>query len=303
MNMHRYQKLLVALNLNEQDEATIHYASLVAQMAGSRCVHFLHVIRTDQTLAKAEVYRNLIASARPAAEAKIAEAVAARFRSPDGIEVIQDVREGVPITEVLRAAREEEIDLIVVGRKAGKASVGDLPERVTRKAPCSVLIVPEQSRPRIDRILVPVDFSDHSADAVDVAVAFAKAREIREITCLHAYNVPIPSSYVMGEGEAELAEAFRQYAGRAYDEFIEPFRGRGVDFRILLRLESEEAKAILDAADEEKADLVVVGTRGTSAATVLLGSVTEQLIWTTKVPLLAAKRKGSNWDLLSLLLG
>jgi nucleotide-binding universal stress UspA family protein len=48
--------------------------------------------------------------------------------------------------------------------------------------------------------------------------------------------------------------------------------------------------------------LVAVGARGrTAAAALLLGSVTEQLIRSTEIPLIAVKKKGTGMGLLDAL--
>ena len=58
--------------------------------------------------------------------------------------------EGRPFVEIIRYARENEIDLIVIsthGRTGLKhALFGSVAEKVVRKAPCPVLVVKRQER-------------------------------------------------------------------------------------------------------------------------------------------------------------
>src|SRR6185295_2728887 len=106
-----------------------------------------------------------------------------------GIAVTTRVATGIPSEEVLTVARAEDSDLIVVGTrgKTGLAHIllGSTAERVIRGAPCPVLSVRTDSadledervlaRPvRLERILVPVDFSDCSLDALEYAVVVAQ---------------------------------------------------------------------------------------------------------------------------------
>jgi nucleotide-binding universal stress UspA family protein len=62
-----------------------------------------------------------------------------------GIKVIRQVREGSPFAEIVRYAREAEIDLIVCGTHGRNALMqmllGGVAEKVVRKAPCPVLTV------------------------------------------------------------------------------------------------------------------------------------------------------------------
>ena len=68
-------------------------------------------------------------------------------------------------------------------------------------------------------------------------------------------------------------------------------------------LHGNPVSVILDALAPVAADLVVIGARGrTGAAGVMLGTVTEQLIRESPVPVLAVKKKGECLGILRALL-
>jgi nucleotide-binding universal stress UspA family protein len=56
-----------------------------------------------------------------------------------------------------------------------------------------------------------------------------------------------------------------------------------------------------DISEEQQVDLVAVGARGRTAAALLLGSITERLIRSTEIPLIAVKKKGTGLSLLAAL--
>lgn len=60
------------------------------------------------------------------------------------------VADGIPFVEIVRAAREAEADLIVMGSHGRTGLehllIGSVAERVVRKAPCSVLVVRDAGR-------------------------------------------------------------------------------------------------------------------------------------------------------------
>jgi nucleotide-binding universal stress UspA family protein len=60
-----------------------------------------------------------------------------------------EVLVGAPATEIVRYAREQAVDLIVVGTHGrgpvGRAFLGSVAERVVREAPCPVMIVRSKS--------------------------------------------------------------------------------------------------------------------------------------------------------------
>jgi nucleotide-binding universal stress UspA family protein len=67
------------------------------------------------------------------------------------VEVKLSVREGSPFVEIVRYAREEHIDLIVMGTH-GRGPIahmllGSVAEQVLRKAPCPVLVVRKPEQP------------------------------------------------------------------------------------------------------------------------------------------------------------
>jgi nucleotide-binding universal stress UspA family protein len=71
----------------------------------------------------------------------------------------------------------------------------------------------------------------------------------------------------------------------------------------IFKLEKKEYKGIEEVIEEHEIYLLVIGARGRRAgAGVMLGSVTEHLIRTTTIPLLAVKRKGTGMSLLEALL-
>lgn len=88
------------------------------------------------------------------------------------------------MTKILDLVRRNEIDLVLVGKTAGHQNSGFLPEKLARKAPCSVLVVPEGTPATISNLLVAAEFSDDSADAMEAAIAIARAVPLSAVsTC------------------------------------------------------------------------------------------------------------------------
>ncbi len=42
--MHRYRRLMVGLNLSDQDKTTIRYAAMFSRMAKPEAIHFVHIV-------------------------------------------------------------------------------------------------------------------------------------------------------------------------------------------------------------------------------------------------------------------
>jgi nucleotide-binding universal stress UspA family protein len=276
----------------------VRYAGLVSRMAQSERVWFVHVYRT-QSLVE-DLYSNLVSmSAASRLQEDLEAFVEAHFDGPEETEVHCMVIQGTPLLELLRLSRAKEADIVLVGKDR---SSGTMAEKMARKAPCSVLIVPPGTTPEIDQILVPLDFSDHAEGAIDVALAFGKAAGGARLRCLHAYDVPT-GYYKAGKSHEEFAALVRDRAEAQYCQFLQGLHLRdGVATPVFLQ-DRNVPRAIRRAVDRYGSDLVVMGTRGrTDSAAVLMGSVTEKIIRTTQVPVVAVKKKGATLSFLNALL-
>ena len=84
------------------------------------------------------------ARAKREIDAKLAETY--RPRVPEGVRLEIAMRIGEAGQKILEYARSENMDLIILGRQGaggvGKLLFGNVTERVVRKAPCPVLIIP-----------------------------------------------------------------------------------------------------------------------------------------------------------------
>jgi len=301
--MYRYKRLLVGLSLGKQDGSSIRYAAMISKLAKSEKITFLHVASTpDIPEDLRKEFPDLAGPADDSVRQEMEAIVSKHFDGHPDTQLEYAVAEGSPLIELLRRAKENDIDLIVMRKRREPTASGTLFEKLARKATCSVLFVPEGSKAWFTEILVPVDFSENSMDAMEVAVALALAAELKEVHCLHVYNVPL-GYYKTGKSHEEFAEIMKGHAEKNLQEFIKKVDLKGLTLTPIFKLEKKEYKGIEEVIEEHDIYLLVIGARGRRAgAGVMLGSVTEYLIRTTTIPLLAVKRKGTGMSLLEALL-
>ncbi len=127
------------------------------------------------------------------------------------------------------------------------------------------------------RIVVGTDGSDTASQAVREAVELAKAADAK-LDIVTAFE-PIPAQRLRDEGKADVPGdvqyAFNpnEDANVTLDNAAGPARNEGLEVNTHAR-EGDPADAILDVAEEIKADLIIVGNKGmTGAKRFLLGSV------------------------------
>jgi len=142
---------------------------------------------------------------------------------------------------------------------------------------------------RIATILVPTDFSPDAEAALEHAIDFAKLFGAR-IHLLHSYYIApqaaTPWSYSFPAG---LIDEVRQDALRRVEELRKKLKERGVESSDEVSSEPP-SMSIISCAERQKADLIVMGTRGlTGVKHVLLGSVAERTIRHAPCPVLTVK--------------
>jgi nucleotide-binding universal stress UspA family protein len=220
-----------------------------------------------------------------------------------GISVHTRIATGIPSEEVLAAAKAEDSDLVVVGTK-GKTGlehvlVGSTAERVIRTAPCPVLAVrTERSEGEaggsdpcrgvsLERILVPIDFSDCSVDALEYAVQVAR-RSGASIRLLHVLE---PVSYGLDFTLLHVSKRdhMREMMGQRLSDLAKALSAAQVPTDVELRggLPSD---SILDGAKMMPADLIVMGTHGRRGLShTLSGSVAEAVLRKSSCPVLTVR--------------
>ena len=126
----------------------------------------------------------------------------------------------------------------------------------------------------MEKIVVGVDGSDASKDALRWAVEDARARGA-EVVALHAYEVPVPTLDAalatpinLPALVGEVHDDAQQLVAKVVDEVV----GNSVSVDVApIAVEDAPAKALLDASRD--ADLLVVGSHGHGLSGLFLGSV------------------------------
>ena len=139
------------------------------------------------------------------------------------------------------------------------------------------------------KILVPLDGSEHSLKALDEASQIAKMSS-GKLTLIHVYSVqpimisePSPSGYLgppvfAGADVSRMIEAAEKFGNRILQDSEQRIRATGVQVEKKL-VEGHTVQEIVRAANDGNFDLIVIGARGLShIKEMLLGSVTDAII-------------------------
>ncbi len=142
-------------------------------------------------------------------------------------------------------------------------------------------------------ILCPVDLSEHAVLALKYAAAGARAFQA-SLTVLQALEVDLPPYFTPGQmpelsrTTRQALEVARQDLARHVQAVLGDAAG-GLPLRILTAA-GHPTDVILDTAEREAANLLIMGTRGRGGARrVLLGSVTENVVRQARRPVFVAR--------------
>jgi nucleotide-binding universal stress UspA family protein len=194
-----------------------------------------------------------------------------------------------PITGIVEAVGTYEPGLVVIGTHGRRGFqhfvLGSVAEKLLRTVRVNVLSLNAQA-PLIGadrsyaRILVPVDFSDHSRPALDTA--FALLADDGVLHAVHVVHAPIhPSFYPGGFAPAAVGPPM---TALVEDQLNRCLGGRRAERDVRI---GDPFRQIMEARDETDAELIVMGTRGlTGLEHALLGSVAERVVRRSPVPVL-----------------
>jgi nucleotide-binding universal stress UspA family protein len=184
-------------------------------------------------------------------------------------------------------------DLIVMGTHGrsgfGKLLLGSVAEKVLRHAPCHVMTLREDSAIAegyggFQRILVPVDFTDHSRRAFEVAQSLVS--KDGSIVLVHVVASPIHPSFYAG-GVTRLFQLDPELPKRIEESLLELLGDQAGE---IVATEGDVQAEIMRVAEERQAQLIVIGTRGLSGIDhFLMGSVTEKVVRHSRIPVLTVK--------------
>ena len=307
--MLKLERLLCPVDLSETSQHALEQATVVAGWFESRLT-VQHVY--------SQVFLPIPSLAMPGYSADLVVGEDDRRRLVDdvtafaaparqaGVETDVVVEMGQPIPRILALATALPADLIVMGTHGASGFehfvLGSVTEKVLRKAVCPVLTVPPRAQTRsalpFTRILCAVDFSESSLAALTMALAFAQEADAH-LAILHVLDWPIEepvaaSTEVPAGGPIFDLQRYRRALesdARARLATLVPDEVRNWCSPEVSVAHGKPYSEILKAANEDRADLIVLGVRGRRTLDLaLFGSTANQVVRQASCPVLTVRR-------------
>lgn len=141
--MMNLKKILVPMDFSRFSAKALRYAEELAEKFHAE-LHMLHAFETVPIMNGEGIYfpPDVTAQEEEAARKILGEQ---EVNVSDSVRVVRELNHGHPFVEIVRYAKEKDIDLIVMGTH-GRGAIshmllGSVAEKVVRKAPCPVLTV------------------------------------------------------------------------------------------------------------------------------------------------------------------
>lgn len=279
--MVKYQKILLATDFSEQARKALLEAVRLARKHDAE-LHVLYVqvvalqgVGTFNDVEMPDYIRNLQQVSLGGSQD-----VDLNYRKS----VAKVVRDTSEAAGIVRYAREQGVDLIVVGTHGrgpiSELVLGSVAQAVVRQAPVSVLVVGPQAGSLHTRcILAPVDFSPRSRDALAQAgrLAAGTAARLVVLNVVDFSRVAHPEELEIGEREQRAREEMERFVAAASLPVMP-------EKLVTVGPGPEE---ILRIAAKYEAGLIVMAESGhTTLERLVLGSVCKGVIRSAPCPVL-----------------
>ena len=210
--------------------------------------------------------------------------VTARLRAA-GMTAEMEVYAGRPSEVILQRAADLRADLIVIGAKGlsapGEYLLGSTAHKLAHYADCSVLVARPPQRAQPLSMIFTADGSPEAQRATEFLCALSLP-QWAEVTVVSVVEIAVGVEDGEGRPVADVPEVVRRAlfdtAEAWTSQVVARLSNGGTKVRSAIRC-GHPAKEILSAAEEQDADLILVGARGqTRAGPFRLGGVAQKVV-------------------------
>ncbi|MGB3713028.1 MAG: universal stress protein [Candidatus Promineifilaceae bacterium] len=278
-----FKKILVPLDGSELAERALAPALALAEAMSAK-LFFIRVAIPLTLNLDPKFYQRIIEERKDGAK-RYLRSIQSRFSSTL-VDIETQVIVGRGARSIINFAQEKEIELIVMSSH-GRSGVnrwiyGSVADKVLHNAPCAKAIIHPQVKIEpfsIKRILVPLDGSSIAEQALEPALALAEAvsaelilHQVTTAPQIFVQTLPgWPGLDVVQDAAEQEANSYLQCVHAAMGDSPVP-----TAFRVTT---GPAAEGIIDIADRQKVDLIVICSHGCSGIERwVFGSVAEKVL-------------------------
>jgi len=303
-DLSKFQRMLVALDLSDMDIFVVKYASMIAKIFEIDAIYFLNVTTSLELPEEIqEKYGNVIA---PVDETLIKEmelVINENFVKPENCDVHMTVLAGTVTDEILKFAKVKVVDLMLLGRKEKLSGSGLNSRKIAKGTASSIIFVPEDTTYELNKVLISIDYSEHSQMAFEIGIDIQK-KSGAQLLSNNVYRVPVGYAK-SGKSYEEFSNIMLENTKEQCDKFFKKLNLDNVSYEHTYALDDDPhpADKIYKTGTELGVDMIILGSKGrSSGAAFLIGSVAEKLLMEDRdIPLFLVKKGKENMSFLEAL--
>lgn len=265
--------ILVGLDLSDMDSCLLNYVKSLHEVCNIEKVTFLHNIKLGH-LPKEYLSSDQLQKIKSKIDKKVKRRLEeAETPYPMEVKVTTDRFSETSFEDI---SKNNQFDLLVLGNKQKLRGNGALPYKLVRLFPSSILLVPETCSLAIKKIAGAITFSKYTQSILDWANRFDTREKEADIEYLPVNVSKLFYYPIMGKREVEKAtqkdiESKKKQWSKEYKDYGE--------LEVVPAADKSVTTVLLDYADKNKVDLMVLGVKSNSKIRELfIGSVANELI-------------------------
>ena len=293
------KKILVPVDFSEySDEALVLAVQMARHYQARMTLAHVVVYFPDEFEEEAsyQQYQAVMVQRAARAEQKLKQQ--AGKHAAEGVKVDHVVLHGSSPADALQEYIDSQtFDLVITGtrgwNRVRQTAQGSVSELTVRRAPIPVMTVQKNSQKndRIQRILVPVDFSIYSRQALEYAISIAQKYDAK-LVLIHVVEQEVYPAFYDDRVESifEVDQNLTNSVIANLHDFVADLVDESLVEAFVVR-EGVAHKEIVSYVNEQSVDLLVIATHGlTGLEYLLLGSTAEKVIRWAVCPVLTIKR-------------
>lgn len=271
------KKILTPIDFSETSMLAIEHATQIAKKFQAE-LHLIHVIKTTSYIpAFPEVYEEGSGkvNTKDIVSAKLDE-IAKNINHKHGITVNTEISQGGVSREIVGIAKDIDVDLIVMGTHGASGFeeffIGSNAYRVVTASTCPVLVTQSEAKPEgYDKIVMPIDSSQHTRDKVSHTARFAKefGATVHIMTCITKEH----------EDEKKIFDMKVKQVREFFDK-------NDVKYEEVVKNGENLADMVLDYAKEIDTDLIMIMTEQEPSTGLFVGPYAQQIVNHSKFPVM-----------------
>ncbi|MEM1008200.1 MAG: universal stress protein [Myxococcota bacterium] len=295
--MSLYKNILHSIDFSQENQATIQDSLLLAKASGAKVTYF-HVL-DELVLNHPDKLSFTPASLQAELSKRVEECIRTHLGEGEKVDYAIEIPVGKPMEMILKRASAGDVDVLLMGQQHApfleRVLLGSVAEKVLREVDVPVMLLHSEKRLEpLDKILVPVDFSEASGLALRQAynLAHAHQAELYVLNIVEFQTLLLPNGFETFEVAVDLPQALKDKEEVCMKEFLD---NSGLDFSKIPTLHSNVGigsvyREILAYAEEKATDLTVMGSVGRSGLRgLVIGNQAERVARACARPLLVVK--------------